>query len=305
MVNFGLIWELTKRDFTEQYAGSVLGALWAMIWPLVYLVIYIMIFGKLMGGHLPGESSIYTYGIYVTVGLVPWSAFSSTLNRSCSVFLEKKHIITKLSTSLPMLLVYVSLSETITFLITMTIFFVFLVATGYTFHSGLLLVPFIFYLMQLFAVGFGLLMATFTVFIRDLKQIVGIILQFWFWFTPIVYVPQILPRLHLRPIVSTVVCLPGRSALSATAAADGAGAWGPGLGLPGVSDPGKRREGFYLNACADSECLGRGLRRAGLWVAETVPLPAQRVWAFAVQHFDAARCVLDVSAAARLLGLLK
>jgi len=201
MVNFGLIWELTKRDFTEQYAGSVLGALWAMIWPLVYLVIYIMIFGKLMGGHLPGESSIYTYGIYVTVGLVPWSAFSSTLNRSCSVFLEKKHIITKLSTSLPMLLVYVSLSETITFLITMTIFFVFLVATGYTFHGGLLLVPFIFYLMQLFAVGFGLLMATFTVFIRDLKQIVGIILQFWFWFTPIVYVPQILPDLVKRMLV--------------------------------------------------------------------------------------------------------
>jgi len=50
-------------------------------------------------------------------------------------------------------------------------------------------------------VVFGLLMATFTVFIRDLKQIVGIILQFWFWFTPIVYVPQILPDLVKRMLV--------------------------------------------------------------------------------------------------------
>lgn len=201
MLNFGLIWELAKRDFTEQFAGSILGSVWAVIWPLVNLVIYIIIFGKLMGGHLPGSSSVYAYGIYVTVGLVPWTAFSTTLSRSSAVFLDKKHIISKLSTSLPMLLVYVSLSETITFLITMSIFFVFLVATGYTFHVNLILVPFIYYLMQLFAVGVGLLAATLTVFIRDLKEVIGIILQFWFWFTPIVYVQQILPDFVKRIMV--------------------------------------------------------------------------------------------------------
>jgi lipopolysaccharide transport system permease protein len=201
MLNFGLIWELTKRDFTERFAGSILGSLWAVIWPLVNLLIYIIIFGKLMGGHMPENSSVYGYGIYVTVGLVPWTAFSATISRSCSVFMDKKHIITKLSTSLPMLLVYVSLSETITFLITMGIFFAFLVATGYTFSVNLVLVPFIYYLMELFAVGFGLLMATLTVFIRDLQQVIGIILQFWFWFTPIVYVPQILPDFVKRMMV--------------------------------------------------------------------------------------------------------
>ncbi len=193
-MNFALIWELTKRDFTEQFAGSILGSLWAVIWPLVNLSIYIIIFGKLMGGHLPGSSSVYAYGIYVTVGLVPWSAFATTLQRSSSVFLDKTHIISKLNTSLPMLLVYVGLSETITFLISMSIFFLFLVLTHYHFTVNLLLVPFIYLLQQLFAFGFGLLAATLTVFVRDLKEIIGVILQFWFWFTPIVYVQQILPE---------------------------------------------------------------------------------------------------------------
>ena len=56
-----------------------------------------------------------------------------------------------------------------------------------------MLLPFLFLLQQLFAFGFGLLTATLTVFIRDLREVVGIVLQLWFWFTPIVYVSQILP----------------------------------------------------------------------------------------------------------------
>ncbi|MFP4573187.1 MAG: hypothetical protein ACLFNW_09470, partial [Desulfobacterales bacterium] len=51
------ILELTRRDYIERYAGSMLGWAWALIWPLVPLFIYIVIFGKFMGGSLPGESS--------------------------------------------------------------------------------------------------------------------------------------------------------------------------------------------------------------------------------------------------------
>ena len=67
-------------------------------------------------------------------------------------------------------------------------------ATGYEFNARLLLFPFIFYLQQILAFGLGLLSATLTVFLRDLKEVVGIILQLWFWFTPIVYVSSILPE---------------------------------------------------------------------------------------------------------------
>ena len=41
--------EITKRDFAERFAGSVLGSLWAIILPMVNLFIYIVIFGQLMG----------------------------------------------------------------------------------------------------------------------------------------------------------------------------------------------------------------------------------------------------------------
>jgi len=193
MLNLSLIWELTKRDFTEQFAGSALGMTWAVICPVINLVIYTIIFGQVMGARLPGNSGVYAYGVYVTVGLVPWIAFQNSLSRSTSVFLDKKAIISKVRTSLPALLIYISLSESITFIITMSLFLLFLILTGYPFRINLLLVPFIYFLQQLFAFGVGLLAATLNVFIRDFKQLIGIVLQLWFWFTPIVYVRDILP----------------------------------------------------------------------------------------------------------------
>ncbi len=197
----GLIWDLTKRDFSERFAGSALGAVWAFIWPLVNLFIYIVIFGKFMGGRLPGSSDIYAYSIYLSVGLIPWTAFASTISRSSTVFLDKKNIISKVDVSLPSLLVFINLSESITFLISNVFLFAFLLLTDYEFSMRLLLFPFIFYLQQILAFGLGLLSATLVVFVRDLKEVVGIILQLWFWFTPIVYVSNILPDFVKKVVV--------------------------------------------------------------------------------------------------------
>ena len=196
-----LIWDLTKRDFSERFAGSILGSFWAFIWPLVNLFIYIVIFGKFMGGRLPGSSDIYAYSIYVSAGLIPWIAFSSSISRSSTVFLDKKNIISKIDVSLPSLLIYINLSETITFVITNIFLFAFLLATGYDFSLKLLLLPFIFYLQQILAFGLGLFSATLIVFLRDLKEVVGITLQLWFWFTPIVYVSNILPDFMKKIVV--------------------------------------------------------------------------------------------------------
>ncbi len=194
MFSISFIWELTKRDFSERFAGSILGSIWNFIWPLVQLFIYVIIFGKFMGGRLPGNSEVYAYGIYVASGLIPWSSFSNAVGRSSKVFLDKKGIISKVQVSLPSMPVFINLSETITFVITLSFLFIVLAVTGPRpdFHL-LLMLPFVYYLQQLFALALGTLAAIFTVFLRDLGEVVGIVLQLWFWFTPIVYISDILP----------------------------------------------------------------------------------------------------------------
>lgn len=192
-LNISFILETTKRDFAERFAGSVLGSLWVIIWPIVNLFIYIVIFGKLMGARLPGSSDMNAYGIYLASGLIPWTAFGATISRSGSAFIDKKHIITKIKASLPSLLLQINLSETITYIVSMMLLFLFIGLEKYPINHSLLLLPFLYYLQQLLAFGIGLFAAVLTVFIRDTREITGVVLQFWFWFTPIVYIFDILP----------------------------------------------------------------------------------------------------------------
>ena len=96
---------------------------------------------------------------------------------------------------LPILPLFIVLSETITFCVTFVIFLCILLITGYVFTPLLLLIPVIYLIQQIFAYALGFFLAMFVVFLRDLKEVVAIIFQIWFWFTPIVYVFTILPSL--------------------------------------------------------------------------------------------------------------
>ncbi|HET7307847.1 MAG TPA: ABC transporter permease [Gammaproteobacteria bacterium] len=204
-MNRALLLNFTKQDFVDKYSGSIIGVGWAFIWPLVMIAIYIVIFGRIMGARIPGVANVYGYGIYLVAGLVPWTAFTNTVTRVSTIFVDKKPVISKINISLMRLPVYVVVSETITMLITMLLFMVFLLATGFPLHKTLILFPFIYALQQLFAYALGLICGCLNVFVRDVKEFVGVAMQLWFWFTPIVYVGSILPApilklLHYNPM---------------------------------------------------------------------------------------------------------
>jgi lipopolysaccharide transport system permease protein len=148
-----------------------------------------------MGARLPGMSSVWGYGIYLISGLVPWTAFANTVTRSSTVFLDKKNIIAKIHLDLPTLPLFIVLSETITFIVTLVLFLGILIISRYSFSPYLVFIPVIYFIQQVFAYALGFFLAMIVVFLRDLKEVVTIGFQIWFWFTPIVYVFEILPSL--------------------------------------------------------------------------------------------------------------
>ena len=64
-----------------------------------------------MSAKIPGIPSTYSYGLYLASGIIPWMAFSNTISRSANIFIEKKHIITKVPIQLPILPISVAISE--------------------------------------------------------------------------------------------------------------------------------------------------------------------------------------------------
>lgn len=193
LVNLALLINFTKQELVDRYSGSILGAAWTLILPLVNILIFIFVFSNLMGSRLPGSSSTYSYSIYLISGMIPWIAFSNTVTRSAFTFSGQSHIIRKIRISLPHLPLYIVLSESIIFVISLIFFLLFLWATNNLPSASIVILPFIFITQQILAYALGFLFAIFDVFIKDIREFVGVIFQLWFWLTPIVYVPDILP----------------------------------------------------------------------------------------------------------------
>lgn len=189
----GFIAENVRREFTSRYKRTQLGFLWAIFQPLAMILIYTLVFARLMRPSLPGHTSAFAYSIYLCAGSLTWGFFSELLGRSVGVFIQNANLIKKVNFPKLTLPVIVICSSLIYYLIVMALFLLFLVVTGN--FPGLVVVyavPVVF-LLIVFSMGLGILFGTVNVFYRDVEQALGLVLQFWFWLTPIVYVNKSLP----------------------------------------------------------------------------------------------------------------
>ncbi len=185
--------ELTKRDFAERFSGSSLGMSWLLLAPMVNIFIYIVVFSELIGARIPGVESTLGYGVYLVSGLLPWVAFANTVSRISTIYVDKRHIISKIKLDLRSFPLFVVLAETVVFVFACAIFLVFLLYFDFELSRQLVWFPVIYALQQLFAFSLGFVLAIFHVFLRDLKEFISVSLQLWFWLTPIVYTFDILP----------------------------------------------------------------------------------------------------------------
>lgn len=192
-----LLGQFVKRDFVDRFSGSVLGASWLLIGPLVQILIFTLIFGKLIGPRIPGTSSTYAYGLYLVSGLLPWVAFANTIGRTTGIFLEKSGILTKVPVRLSVIAVHVAIAEAITLACVLLLFIGVMTAVGAPPSWLALYVPLLIVFQQAMAFTIGLVAAMLTLFVRDVRELVGVILFVWFWSTPVVYLAgDVHPALH-------------------------------------------------------------------------------------------------------------
>jgi|SRR5690554_134293 len=210
----GFVLGSVQREFQSRYRNSLLGALWTIINPLAMIIVYTVIFSRLMQARLPGVDNDLGYGIYLCAGLLTWGLFAEILGRGQAVFLEHANLLKKLSFPRICLPLVVVLNALLNFAIIFGLFLGFLIVTG-NFPGWVVLGMLPVLLVQVvFAVGLGIILGVLNVFFRDVGQMTGIVLQFWFWFTPIIYPPTILPEgiaelLRWNPMVPLIQAYQG------------------------------------------------------------------------------------------------
>ena len=183
-----------KTEYKTRFARSKLGFLWMIIQPLTMVLIYSLILSQIMKGKLPGVETQYAYPIYILSGVIGWTLFSEVLNRCLNIFIENANLLKKLSfprLTLPLIVIG---SAIVNFSLMIVITYVVLGTLGHFPFHALYWLPLLVFLTLALAIGLGMFFGIINVFIRDVGQLIGVIMQFWFWLTPIVYMISIVPE---------------------------------------------------------------------------------------------------------------
>lgn len=183
-----------KTEFRSRFVRSKFGGLWIVLHPLALVLIYALILSQIMTAKLPDVASQYAYPIYILSGMVGWTLFSEILGRSLTVFIDNGNLLKKMSfpkLTLPLIVIGTALINFSLIFILMFVVFGFL---GHLPYHALYWILLLVVVTVALSAGIGLFFGVLNVFIRDIGQVMTIVLQFWFWLTPIVYMSSIIPQ---------------------------------------------------------------------------------------------------------------
>jgi lipopolysaccharide transport system permease protein len=189
----GFVIGSVRRDYQLRYRGTMLGVAWTLLQPLAMILIYTVVFSQLMKPKLSGTVGDFAYSIHLCAGVITWGLFADIIQRSQSVFLDNANLLKKLSFPRLTLPVIVVATALLNFSIVFGLFLCFLLVTGNLPGFSLIAMLPLLTVQIALAVGLGVSLGVLNVFFRDAGQISGLMLQFWFWATPIVYPASILP----------------------------------------------------------------------------------------------------------------
>ncbi|MBW4576933.1 MAG: ABC transporter permease [Aphanothece sp. CMT-3BRIN-NPC111] len=194
---FDLLKILVRRDLEARYKGSVMGNLWPLLNQLSQLLIYTYVFSivlkvKLSLNGLP-ENNL-TFGMWLFAGLVPWLAFTGGLTQAANSVVGQPNLVKKVVFPLALLPLVPLLSSFIESAFGLMALIVLVAVSSQTLHPTLALLPLVWLPQLLLTAGLGYFVAGFTVFLRDIPQMLGVILNLWFYVTPIVYPISAIPE---------------------------------------------------------------------------------------------------------------
>lgn len=182
-----LFWELVCHGVQGRFAGSFAGLLWTVLHPLAHIAIYNFLFSLVFRIRMPAqETGTDSFLIFFLTGYCPWLCFAEAVSRSTGSVVDNAVLVTKVF--FPVEVLPFS-TVTAGFLIhtgAWVLALLLMAAMGYS-HISWLLMPLVLGILYVFALGLSLLLSALCVFIRDVREIITVVLTMWFYATPILY----------------------------------------------------------------------------------------------------------------------
>jgi lipopolysaccharide transport system permease protein len=182
-----------QGELASRFARSRLGTTWSILHPLAQSAIYVIVLSEVLGAKLPNLTSKSAYPVYLLSGMAAWSLFNEIVTRSLTLFIDHSAALKKVAFPRLCLPLIVWGSALLNHVLLLAALALVMICLGCFAPAGWLYLPIGIVLISLFAFGIGILAGVFNVFCRDVGQAFSIVLQIWFWFTPVVYPIEAVP----------------------------------------------------------------------------------------------------------------
>lgn len=198
---------LTLREIRSKYKRSVLGWTWSLLNPLATMVIFTIVFAFFLkiGPPRGHPSGLNSFALFLLGGLLPWNFLNNGMSGSMGALIGNSNLIKKVYFPREVLVASNVASWVVSFLLELAVLAVALLVSRHDVLPWLVPALLLVVIETVFVIGIGLLLSVLNVYFRDIQHFIGIVLQIWFYATPIVYpIGTVQGALAKRPILFTL-----------------------------------------------------------------------------------------------------
>ncbi|MHA7835832.1 MAG: ABC transporter permease [bacterium] len=173
---------LVRQSLALRYRHTILGFFWSLLSPVATMAIMAVVF------HFIIRIDMANYTVFLFSAMLPWSFFAATLAESSISILHKQDLITR--QPIPKLVLPLSMASAnlVNLLLSVSVLIVLVgPQLGVLPSMAWVYLPLAFACLFAFSIGLGAIVAVTTVYLRDVNQIVTVVLPAWMYASPVLY----------------------------------------------------------------------------------------------------------------------
>jgi lipopolysaccharide transport system permease protein len=182
---------MARHEIINQYIGSFLGLVWTVIHPIVIISVFWVVFSI---GFKAQPMNNVPFVVWLTAGMAIWNLFSEIINKSAWSVINNAHLIKRTTFPSQILPFIKIISSTFTHIVFLIILFVLIWFQGMSFSWFYFQAVYYLFAMAILSLGLGWIVSSLNVFLRDIGQLVSVIIQIGFWATPVFWDLSMMPK---------------------------------------------------------------------------------------------------------------
>lgn len=201
--SFIVLKEMVRTDFKLRYQGSFLGIAWSVLKPLMLFCVMYVVFVK----FLKFTDGTPTFPLVLLLGISLWNFFAEATNMGLTAIVGRGDILRKIHFPNYIIVVSATVGALISLAINMCVVLVFCIFNQVHFTWNVLWLPLNFIEFYALALGTALLLAALNVYFRDMQHIWEVLMQVFFYATPIIYPLSLVTEKTNNPIFAKIMLL--------------------------------------------------------------------------------------------------